>query len=86
MNALGHRIQAHKKVASSATWKFSGKHKQIWEVLAKNSIDSVAGQESLGKEEDSSLSIEGYKWFGKASISQNNHGGERFPSVHLSGE
>ena len=33
-------------------------------MLANNNIDIVAGQESWEKE-DSRISVEGYKWFGK---------------------
>ena len=38
--------------------------REIGEVLAKNNIDVVAGQESWEKE-DSSVNVEGYKWFRK---------------------
>ena len=49
-----------------ATWNFSGlgserKQKEIGEVLNKNSIDVVAGQESWEKE-DTKIAVEGYKW------------------------
>ena len=48
-----------------ATWNFSGlcserKQKEVGEVLAKNNIDIVAGQESWEKE-DTRISVEGYK-------------------------
>ena len=44
------------------------KQKEIGEVLNKNSIDVVAGQESWEKED----TVEGYKWFGKPRGNQNS--------------
>ena len=63
-----------------ATWNFSGlcsdrKQKEIGEVLANNNIDIVAGQESWEKE-DSRISVEGYKWFGKPRSNENSQRGE----------
>ena len=63
-----------------ATWNFSGlgserKQKEIGEVLDKNSIDVVAGQESWEKE-DTKIAVEGYKWFGKPRGNQNSQRGE----------
>ena len=63
-----------------ATWNFSGlcserKQKEVGEVLAKNGIDIVAGQESWEKD-DTRLSVEGYKWFGKPRSNQNSQRGE----------
>ena len=63
-----------------ATWKFSGlgserKQKEIGEVLDKNSIDVVAGQESWEKE-DTKIAVEEYKWFGKPRGNQNSQRGE----------
>ena len=40
-------------------------------MLAKNNIDIVAGQESW-EEEDTRISVEGYKWFGKPRRNQNS--------------
>ena len=44
-------------------------------MLVKNNIDIVAGQESWEKD-DSRISIEGYKWFGKPRSNQNSQRGE----------
>ena len=56
VNVISHRIQAlegsnRERRLRVATWNFSGlcserKQKEIGEVLAKNNIDVVAGQES----------------------------------------
>ena len=63
-----------------ATWNFSGlcsdrKQKEIGELLAKNNLEVVAGQESWEKEE-TRRAVEGYKWFGKPRIKQNSPRGE----------
>ena len=63
-----------------ATWNFSGlcserKQKEVVELLVKNNIDIVAGQESWEKEE-SRIDINGYKWFGKPRSNQNSQRGE----------
>ena len=63
-----------------ATWNFSGlgserKQKEIGELLTKNSIDVVAGQESWERE-DTRIEVEGYKWFGKPRSNQNSRRGE----------
>ena len=52
-----------------ATWNVSGlcserKQKEIADLLACNSINIVAVQESWEKE-DSKIDSDGYKWFGK---------------------
>ena len=44
-------------------------------VVAKSSIDIVAGQESW-ENEDARLSVEGFKWFGKPHSNQNSQRGE----------
>ena len=49
-----------------ATWNFSGlgsecKQKEVGELLTKNSIDVVAGQESWERK-DTRIEVEGYKW------------------------
>ena len=49
-----------------ATWNFSGlgserKQKEVEELLAKNNIDVVAGQESWERE-DTRIEVEDYKW------------------------
>ena len=44
-------------------------------MLAKNNIDIVASQESWEKE-DTRISVEGYKWFGKPRSNQNSQRGE----------
>ena len=63
-----------------ATWNVSGlcserKQKEIADLLACNSIDIVAVQESWEKE-DSKIDIDGYKWFGKPRTSQRSQRGE----------
>ena len=63
-----------------ATWNFSElgserKQKEIGELLTKNSIDVVAGQESWERE-DTRIEVEGYKWFGKPRSNQNSRRGE----------
>ena len=63
-----------------ATWNFSGlcsdrKQKEVGELLVKHNLD-VAGQESWEKEE-TRIDVEGYKWFGRTRIKQNNPRGER---------
>ena len=63
-----------------ATWNVSGlcsecKQKEIVELLARNSIDIVAVQESLEKE-DFRIAVDGYKWFGKPHTSQRSQGVE----------
>ena len=69
-----------------ATWNFSGicsqrKQKEVAGVLVKNNIDVCAGQESWEKEE-SKISVDGYKWFGKprqgSSGSKRGEGGVGF--------
>ena len=59
-----------------ATWNFSGlccdrKQKEIGELLAKHNLDVVVGHESWEKKE-TRIDVEGYKWFGKPHINQNN--------------
>ena len=59
------------------TWNISGlgserKQKEIGEVLDKDGIDVVAGQESWEKE----YTVEGYKWFRKPCGNQNSQRGE----------
>ena len=51
------------------------KQKEIGELLTKNSIDVVAGQESWERE-DTRIEVEGYKWFGKPRSNQNSRRGE----------
>ena len=63
-----------------ATWNFSGlgserKQKEVEELLAKNNIDVVAGQESWERE-DTRIEAEGYKWFGKLRNNQTSQRGE----------
>ena len=63
-----------------ATWNVSGlcserKQKEIADLLACNSIDIVAVQESWEKE-DSKIDVDGYKWFGKPRTSQRSQRGE----------
>ena len=68
-----------------ATWNFSGlgserKQKEVEELLAKNNIDVVAGQESWERE-DTRIEVEGYKWFRKPhnnQTSQRREGGGGF--------
>ena len=47
------------------------KQKENGELLTKNSIDVVAGQESW-ETEDARIAVEGYKWFGKPRSNQNS--------------
>ena len=85
VNVLCNRIKAvleskRERRLRVATWNFSGlcserKQKEVGKVLAKNNIDIVAGQESWEKE-DSRISVEGYKWFGKSRSNQNSQRGE----------
>ena len=63
-----------------ATWNFSGlgserKQKEVEELLVKNNIDFVAGQESWERE-DTRIEVEGYKWFGKPRNNQTSQRGE----------
>ena len=63
-----------------ATWNFSGlgsecKQKEVGELLTKNNIDVVAGQESWEREH-TRIEVEGYQWFGKPRSNQNSHRGE----------
>ena len=63
-----------------ATWNFYGlgsehKQKEVEELLAKNNIDVVAGQESWERE-DTRIEVEGYKWFGKPRNKQTSQRGE----------
>ena len=51
------------------------KQKEIGELLTKNSIDVVAGQESWERE-DTRIEVDGYKWFGKPRSNQNSRRGE----------
>ena len=57
-------------------WCSDRKQKEIGELLVKHNLDVVAGQESWGKKE-TRIDVEGYKWFGKPRIKQNNPTGER---------
>ena len=85
VNMVGSRVKAlgeHKKDRRLrvATWNFSGlgserKQKEVGELLDRNNIDVVAGQESWEKE-DTRIDVEGYKWFGKPRVSQNSQRGE----------
>ena len=77
VKTLGDKKERRLRVA---TWNFSGlcserKQKEVGELLAKNNIDIVAGQESWEKE-DSRINVEGYKWFGKPRSNQNSQRGE----------
>ena len=47
------------------------KQKEIGELLTKNSIDVVAGQQSWERE-DTRIEVEGYQWFGKPRSNQNS--------------
>ena len=63
-----------------ATWNFSGlgserKQKEVEELLVRNNIDFVAGQESWERE-DTRIEVEGYKWFGKPHNNQTSQRGE----------
>ena len=78
VKALGGRERERR--LSVATWNFSGlgserKQKEIGELLTKNSINVVAGQESWERE-DTRIEVEGYKWFGKPRSNQNSWRGE----------
>ena len=74
---LASKIRKHLRLA---TWNVSGlcserKQKEIADLLACNSIDIVAVQESWEKA-DSKIDIDGYKWFGKPRTSQRSQRGE----------
>ena len=81
------RSKMHSKVVDKivrklrvASWNFSGlcserKQNEVAEVLKRNNIDVVAGQESWEKE-DSRISVDGYKWFGKPRLVQGSQRGE----------
>ena len=80
--ALKTKVPASKmcKQLKLATWNVSGscserKQKEIGELLACNSINVVAVQESWEKE-DSKLDVDGYRWFGKLRTSHRSQGGE----------
>ena len=80
--ALKSKVLASKmrKQLRLATWNVSGlcsecKQKEIADLLACNSIDIVAVQESWEKE-DSKIDVDGYKWFGKPRTSQRSQRGE----------
>ena len=80
--ALKTKVLASKmrKQLRLAKWNVSGlcserKQKEIADLLACNSIDIVAVQESWEKE-DSKIDIDGYKWFGKPRTSQRSQRGE----------
>ena len=80
--ALKTKVLASKmrKQLRLATWNVSGlcserKQKEIADLLACNSIDVVAVQESWEKE-DSKIDVDGYKWFGKPRTSQRSQRGE----------
>ena len=85
MNLVGNRVKAlggreRERRLRVATCNFSGlgserKQKEIGELLTKNSIDVVAGQESWERE-DTRIEVEGYKWFGKPRSNQNSRRGE----------
>ena len=81
VNLVGNRVKAlgGKRRLRVATWNFSGlgseRKQEIGELLTKNSIDVVAGQESW-ETEDTRIEVEGYKWFGKPRSNQNRHRGE----------
>ena len=84
VNLVGNKVKAlggreRERRLRVATWNFAGlgserKHKEIGELLTKNSID-VAGQESWEREE-TRIEVEGYKWFGKPRSNQNSRRGE----------
>ena len=66
--------------AQHCTWNFPGlgserKQKEVEELLAKNTIDVVAGQGSWERE-DTRIEVEGYKWFGKPCNNQTSQRGE----------
>ena len=82
VNLVGNKVKAlgGRERERIATWNFSGlgsesKQKEIGELLTKNSIDVVAGQESWERE-DTRIEVEGYKWFGKPRSNQNSRRGE----------
>ena len=83
VNLVGNEVKAlggRERRLRVATWNFSGlgserKQKEIGELLTKNSIDVVAGQESWERE-DTRIEVEGYKWFGKPRSNQNSRRGE----------
>ena len=85
VNLVGNQVKAlrgreRERRLRVATWNFSGlgsehKQKEIRELLTKNSIDVVAGQESWERE-DTRIEVEGYKWFGKPRSNQNSRRGE----------
>ena len=83
VNLVGNRVKAlggRERERRVATWNFSGlgserKQKEIGELLTKNSIDVVAGQESWERE-GTRIEVEGYKWFGKLRSNQNSRRGE----------
>ena len=52
------------------------KQKEVGELLAKNNIVVVDGQESWERE-DTRIEVEGYKWFGKPCNNQTSPIGER---------
>ena len=49
------------------------KQKEVGEMLQVNEIDVVAGQQSW--EEDSTINVDGYKWFGKLVMFKILRGG-----------
>jgi hypothetical protein len=72
-------VQGERKLRI-ATWNFSGlsserKQKEVSEILNRLKLDIVAGQESWEKE-GTSISVDGYKWFGKPRSNQNSLRGE----------
>ena len=73
VKALGGRDRERK--LRVVTWNFSGlgreRRQEIGELSRKNSIDVVAGQESLERE-DTRIEVEGYKWFGKPRSYRNS--------------
>ena len=80
MDSVAHKVLASKmrKQLRLATWNVSGlcselKQKEIADLLACNSIDIVAVQESW-ENEDSKIDVDGYKWFGKPRTSQKESG------------
>ena len=80
VKALGGRERERRLRVATCTWNFSGlsserKQKEIGELLTRNCIDVVAGQESWEKE-DTRIEVEGYKWFGKPRSNQNSRRGE----------
>ena len=52
------------------------------DVLTFKQIDIVAGQESWEKE-DSRITVDGYKWFGKSRDVQNSQRGEGGVGFHV---